>query len=79
MASPPPPLAERSRVTTRIWCVLGRLARWARGIMRIATMAFIPDIRVVIDYGRVKSHLSSLRLCLGNTARAARVHSLGRD
>jgi hypothetical protein len=35
------------------------LARQVQGVMRTATTAFIPDVQVVIGYGKVKSHPSS--------------------
>jgi hypothetical protein len=48
--------------------------------MRTVTTAFIPDVRVVIGYGQVKSHPSSHQLCLVtrlkqpcNTAQAAQL------
>jgi hypothetical protein len=55
-------LAERSQVTTHICCRLG----WpdeCSWVMATVTTAFIPDVDVVISYGRVKSHLLSHWLC----------------
>jgi hypothetical protein len=47
-------LVERSQVTTHICCVLG----WPDGCRKVimtATTAFIPNIDLVMSYGRVKS------------------------
>jgi len=60
MASPP--LMKRFQVTTRICCVLGWPDRLQR-VVRTMTMAFIPDVRVVVGYGQAKSHPSSHRCC----------------
>jgi hypothetical protein len=57
------PLVERSQVITHIGTgVLGRPDGHWGGFMATATMAFIPNIDVVISYGQVKSHPSSHQL-----------------
>lgn len=56
------PLMKRFQVTTRICCVLGWPDRLQR-VVRTMTMAFIPDVRVVVGYGQAKSHPSSHRCC----------------
>jgi hypothetical protein len=56
------PLAERSQVTAHIRCVLGR-PDGRRRVMVTVTTAFIPNVDIVINYGRVKSGLLSHRLC----------------